>query len=147
MAVFGSRMKIKEISAVQDLCYCLGQFGGFFICLSAILEDITGRDIDLLKLADTCILNNYVDYDVKRPRAYSNSMYILKAQKILQYYGLENLKIEKVKSLPENFKGKYIVRKTLEGKTCFCLPDYKLTNYNKVDKDGRITAYYLFCNF
>ena len=41
-------MKITKIPAVQDLAWCLGSDGCYFICLCAIAEEITGKEIDLI---------------------------------------------------------------------------------------------------
>lgn len=135
-------MKITEIKAVQDLAYCIGSDGCYFICLCAIAEEIAGKEIDVIKTAKAMIDNNLLDYDWKRPKAYKNMMYVFDADKILKALGCKE-HIEKVKELPEGYDGKYIIRYSKGGYTHFVLPDYdSLTNSNCV-ANGKITAYYL----
>jgi len=136
-------MKIKNVLAVQDLSYCVGQWGCYLICLCACIEELTGNDVDVLKTAKYLIDNNIVDYDWRRPKAYKNSMYVKDADKVLALMGLPDYKISKVKELPEDFNGLYIIRHTLEGSTHFTLPDYDPMTWNKVSKEGRISGYYL----
>lgn len=136
-------MKIKDIKAVQDLAYCVGQWGCYLICLCIVAEEITGKEIDVLKAVKYLIDNKIVDYDYKRPRAFKNSMYVLDANKVLSYLGCSGYYIEKSLTLPADFDGKYIVRHTLEGSTHFVVPDYDPMTYNRVSAEGRITAYYL----
>lgn len=136
-------MKIKDIKAVQDLSFCVGQWGCYFICLCMAVEEITGVEIDILKAAKYFIDNKVIDYDYKRPRAYKNCMYVFDADKVLAYLGCKEYRINKVKELPQGYDGVYIVRYTLEGATHFVLPDYDPMTYNRVSAEGRITAYYL----
>ena len=136
-------MKIKDIKAVQDLAYCVGQWGCYLICLCIVAEEITGKEIDILKTAKYLIDNKIVDYDYQRPKAFKNSMYVFDANKVLAYLGCSGYYIDKVPRLPEGFDGKYIVRHTLEGATHFTVPDYDPMTYNKVAAEGRVTAYYL----
>lgn len=136
-------MKIKDVLAIQDLSYCVGQWGCYLICLCACIEELTGKEVDVLKTAKYLIDNEIVDYDWKRPKAYKNSMYVKDADKVLALMGLKDYRINKVKELPEGYDGLYIIRKTLEGAVHFVLPDYDPMTYNKVSKEGRISAYYL----
>lgn len=136
-------MKIKDVLAIQDLSYCVGQWGCYLICLCSCIEELTGKEVDVLKTAKYLIENNLVDYDWKRPKAYKNSMYVKNADIILSLLGLPNYRVNKVKELPAGFEGLYIIRHTLEGSTHFTLPDYDPMTYNKVAAEGRVTAYYL----
>ena len=65
-------MKITEIKAIQDLANCVGTDGCYFICLCAVAEKITGKEIDVLRSAWKAIELKLIDYDLKRPRAYAN---------------------------------------------------------------------------
>ena len=136
-------MKITKVPAIQDLAYCIGSDGCYFICLCAIAEEITGKEIDIVKTAKRMIDNNLIDYDWKRPRAYKNMMYIKDADKVLKALGCVDYHIEKVDSLPKDYKGKYIVRFTLDGNTHFVLPNYNSITYSKCVAEGRISKYYL----
>ena len=69
-------MRIKDIKAVQDLAYCVGQWGCYLLCLCIVAEEITGKEIDVLKTAKYLIDNKIVDYDYQRPKAFKNSMYV-----------------------------------------------------------------------
>lgn len=133
---------IESIKAVQDMAYCVGNSGCYFICLCIAVERITGKEVDILKTAAYLIANRIVDYDYKRPRAYNNSMYVCDADAVLEYLGC-NYRIDKRSELPKDFDGQYIVRYTLDGNTHFVLPDYDPMTYNRVHAEGRITAYYL----
>lgn len=135
-------MKITKVPAIQDLAYCIGSDGCYFICLCAIAEEITGKEIDIVKTAKRMIDNNIIDYDWKRPKAYKNMMYINDADKLLKALGCKE-HIEKVDELPKDYKGKYIVRYTLEGNTHFVLPNYNSITYSKCVSEGRISKYYL----
>lgn len=136
-------MKITEVKALQDLAYCVGQWGCYLICLCSAAERIKGVDVDVLKTAKELIDKNIVDYDWKRPKAYKNCMYVFDADKALAHLGCKEYRINKVKELPQGYDGVYIVRYTLEGNTHFVLPDYDPMTYNRVSAEGRITAYYL----
>ena len=135
-------MKITKIPAVQDLAWCLGSDGCYFICLCAIAEEITGKEIDLIKTAKRMIDNKIIDYDWKRPKAYKNMFYITYADKLLKALGCKE-HIEKVDELPKGYKGKYIVRYTLDGNTHFVLPNYNSITYSNCVANGRISKYYL----
>lgn len=136
-------MVIKAVPAIQDLAYCVGQKGCYFICLCALAEKITGVDVDVLKTAKFMIELGVVDYDQKRPRAYSNAMYVFDADKMLSLLGCGEYRISKRSELPEGYDGYYIIRHTLEGSTHFTLPDYDPMTSSRVAAEGRITAYYL----
>ena len=135
-------MKITKIPAVQDLAWCLGSDGCYFICLCAIAEEITGKENDLIKTAKRMIDNKIIDYDWKRPKAYKNMFYITDADKLLKALGCKE-HIEKVDELPKGYKGKYIVRYTLDGNTHFVLPNYNSITYSNCVANGRISKYYL----
>ena len=135
-------MKITKVKAIQDLAWCIGSDGCYFICLCAIAEEITGKDIDILKTAKRMIDNNLIDYDFKRPKAYKNMMYVFDADKVLKALGCKE-HVEKVDTLPKGYKGKYIIRYTLEGNTHFVLPNYNSITYSNCVANGRITKYYL----
>lgn len=135
-------MKITKIPAIQDLAWCLGSDGCYYICLCAIAEEITGKEIDLIKTAKKMIDNKIIDYDWKRPKAYKNMFYITNADKLLKALGCKE-HIEKVDELPKGYKGKYIVRYTLDGNTHFVLPNYNSITYSNCVANGRISKYYL----
>lgn len=135
-------MKISKIPAIQDLAWCLGSDGCYYICLCAIAEEITGKEIDLLKTAKKMIDNKIIDYDWKRPKAYKNMFYITDADKLLKALGCKE-HIEKVDELPKGYKGKYIVRYTLDGNTHFVLPNYNSITFSNCVANGRISKYYL----
>lgn len=136
-------MKIVDIKAAQDLALCIGRKGCYLLCLFAVAEEITGKDIDALKAAKYLIDNKLVDYNYERPGAYPNAMYVFDADKILAYLGCRKCYIDKVKELPKGYDGHYIIRYTYEGTTHFILPDYDPMTDNPVVKKGRVTAYYL----
>ena len=135
-------MKLTKIPAVQDLAWCLGSDGCYYICLCAIAEEITGKEIDLIKTAKRMIDNKILDYDFKRPKAYKNMFYVTDADKLLKALGCKE-HIEKVDELPKGYKGKYIVRYTLDGNTHFVLPNYNSITYSNCVANGRISKYYL----
>ena len=135
-------MKITKIPAVQDLAWCLGSDGCYYICLCAIAEEITGKEIDLIKTAKRMIDNKILDYDFKRPKAYKNMFYVTDADKLLKALGCKE-HIEKVDELPKGYKGKYIVRYTLDGNTHFVLPNYNSITFSNCVANGRISKYYL----
>lgn len=135
-------MKLTKIPAVQDLAYCLGSAGCYYICLCIIAEEITGKEIDLIKTAKRMIDNKLLDYDWRRPKSYKNMFYVTDADKLLKALGCKE-HIEKVDELPKDYKGKYIVRYTLEGSTHFVLPNYNSITYSKCVAEGRISKYYL----
>lgn len=138
-------MKITKVPAIQDLAYCIGSDGCYFICLCAIAEEITGKEIDIVKTAKRMIDNNIIDYDWKRPKSYKNMMYINDANKLLKTLGCKE-HIEKVDELPKDYKGKYIVRYTLEGNTHFVVGGtnpYNSITYSRCVAEGRISKYYL----
>jgi hypothetical protein len=110
--------------------------------LCAIAEEITGKEIDLIKTAKRMIDNKILDYDFKRPKAYKNMFYVTDADKLLKALGCKE-HIEKVDELPKGYKGKYIVRYTLEGSTHFVLPNYNSITYSNCVANGRISKYYL----
>lgn len=135
-------MKITKVPAIQDLAWCLGSDGCYYICLCAIAEEITGKGIDLIKTAKRMIDNKIIDYDWKRPKAYKNMFYVTDADKLLKALGCKE-HIEKVDELPKGYKGKYIVRYTLNGNTHFVLPNYNSITYSNCVANGRISKYYL----
>ena len=136
-------MVIKAVKAIQDLAYCVGKAGCYTISLYAIVEKITGVEVDVLKTTKFLIDHDIIDYDWKRPKAYSNAMYVKNADELLRLLGCEGWYVNKQKELPEDYEGYYIIRKTLEGAVHFVLPDYDPMTDNKVSKEGRISAYYL----
>ena len=135
-------MRITKVPAIQDLAWCLGSDGCYYICLCAIAEEITGREIDLIKTAKRMIDNKIIDYDWKRPKAYRNMFYVTDADRLLKALGCKE-HIEKVDELPKGYKGKYIVRYTLDGNTHFILPNYNSITYSNCVANGRISKYYL----
>lgn len=138
-------MKITKIKAIQDLAWCVGSDGCYLICLMAIAEEITGKDIDILKTANKLIESGLVDYDRKRPKAYKNMMYVFDADKVLKALGCKE-HIQKVDELPKGYKGKYIVRYTLDGNTHFVIGGerpYNSITYSNCVSNGRISKYYL----
>ena len=135
-------MKLTKIPAVQDLAYCLGSDGCYYICLCIIAEEITGKEIDLIKTAKRMIDNKLLDYDWRRPKAYKNTFYVTDADKLLKALGCKE-HVEKVDELPKDYKGKYIVRYTLDGNTHFVLPNYNSITYSRCVAEGRISKYYL----
>ena len=136
-------MKITEIKAIQDLANCVGTDGCYFITLCAVAEKITGKDIDVLRSAWKAIELKLIDYDLKRPRAYANKMFVFDANKVLKMLGCEGYYIEKVDALPKDYDGYYIVRYTLEGSTHFILPNYNSITYSNTVANGRKSKYYL----
>lgn len=136
-------MKIKDVKAIQDLSYCVGQWGCYLICLISIAEQITGKEFDVLKEAAKLIEMGVVDYDWNRPKVYKNCMYVLDANIVLKHLGCDGYYIDKRDALPDGYNGYYVVRHTLEGNTHFTLPDYDPMTQNRVTTDGRITSYYL----
>lgn len=136
-------MKITEVKAIQDLSYCLWDGGCYFFCLCAIAEKITGKEIDVLKTAWKYIQEKKIDYDVKRPRAYNNCMYIYEADTILSELIGEKYRIKKVEKLPQGYTGYYIERWKKNNMTHFVLPDYDTMTYSSVRAEGKISAYYL----
>lgn len=136
-------MKITEIKAIQDLANCVGTDGCYFITLCAVAEKITGKDIDVLRSAWEAIGLKLVDYDLKRPRAYKNKMFVFDADKVLEMLGCDGYYIEKVDELPKDYDEYYIVRYTLEGSTHFILPDYNSITYSNTVANGRKSKYYL----
>lgn len=136
-------MKITKIPAIQDLAWCLGSDGCYTLCLMAIAEKITGKDIDVLKSTRRMIDNNLIDYDDKRPRAYKNALYVKDADKVLKALGCDGYRIRKVDELPKDYKGYYIIRYTLDGNTHFVLKDYNSITYSRCVAEGRISKYYL----
>ena len=136
-------MKITDIKAIQDLANCVGTDGCYFICLCAVAEKITGKDIDVLRSAWEAIELKLIDYDLKRPRAYKNKMFVFDADKVLEMLGCDGYYIEKVDALPKDYDGYYIVRYTLEGSTHFILPDYNSITYSNTVAYGRKSKYYL----
>ena len=135
-------MKLTKIPAVQDLAYCLGSDGCYYTCLCIIAEEITGKEIDLIKTAKRMIDNKLLDYDWRRPKAYKNTFYVTDADKLLKALGCKE-HVEKVDELPKDYKGKYIVRYTLDGNTHFVLPNYNSITYSRCVAEGRISKYYL----
>ena len=136
-------MKITDIKAIQDLANCVGTDGCYFICLCAVAEKITGKEIDVLRSAWEAIELKLIDYDLKRPRAYKNKMFVFDADKVLEMLGCDGYCIEKVDALPKDYDGYYIVRYTLEGSTHFILPDYNSITYSNTVANGRKSKYYL----
>ena len=136
-------MKITDIKAIQDLANCVGTDGCYFICLCAVAEKITGKEIDVLRSAWEAIGLKLIDYDLKRPRAYKNKMFVFDADKVLEMLGCDGYYIEKVDELPKDYDGYYIVRYTLEGSTHFILPDYNSITYSNTVANGRKSKYYL----
>lgn len=136
-------MKITKVKAIQDLAYCVGSDGCYFICLCAVAEKITGKEIDVIKSAWKAIQNKLVDYDEKRPKAYANMMYVFDADKVLDMLGCKGYYIEKVNELPKSYDGYYIIRYTREGVTHFVLPDYNSITWSRTVAEGRKSAYYL----
>ena len=136
-------MKITDIKAIQDLANCVGTDGCYFICLCAVAEKITGKEIDVLRSAWEAIGLKLIDYDLKRPRAYKNKMFVFDADKVLEMLGCDGYYIEKVDALPKDYDGYYIVRYTLEGSTHFILPDYNSITYSNTVANGRKSKYYL----
>lgn len=136
-------MKITKIPAIQDLAWCIGSDGCYYLCLCAIAEEITGKDIDVVKTAKKMIDNKIIDYDWKRPKAYKNMMYVFNADRLLSALGCKGYHVEKVDQLPKGYKGKYIIRYTCEGNTHFVLPNYNSLTYSNCVANGRITKYYL----
>lgn len=136
-------MKITDIKAIQDLANCVGTDGCYFICLCAVAEKITGKEIDVLRSAWEAIGLKLVDYDLKRPRAYKNKMFVFDADKVLEMLGCDGYYIEKVDALSKDYDGYYIVRYTLEGSTHFILPDYNSITYSNTVANGRKSKYYL----
>ena len=136
-------MKITDIKAIQDLANCVGTDGCYFICLCAVAEKITGKEIDVLSSAWKAIELKRIDYDLKRPRAYKNKMFVFDADKVLEMLGCDGYYIEKVDALPKDYDGYYIVRYTLEGSTHFILPDYNSITYSNTVANGRKSKYYL----
>ena len=136
-------MKITDIKAIQDLANCVGTDGCYFICLCAVAEKITGKEIDVMRSAWEAIGLKLIDYDLKRPRAYKNKMFVFDADKVLEMLGCDGYCIEKVDELPKGYDGYYIVRYTLEGSTHFILPDYNSITYSNTVANGRKSKYYL----
>ena len=136
-------MKITDIKAIQDLANCVGTDGCYFICLCAVAEKITHKEIDVLRSAWKAIELKLIDYDLKRPRAYKNKMFVFDADKVLEMLGCDGYYIEKVDALPKDYDGYYIVRYTLEGSTHFILPDYNSITYSNTVANGRKSKYYL----
>lgn len=136
-------MKITDIKAIQDLANCVGTDGCYFICLCAIAEKITHKEIDVLRSAWKAIELKLIDYDLKRPRAYKNKMFVFDADKVLEMLGCDGYYIEKVDELQKDYDGYYIVRYTLEGSTHFILPDYNSITYSNTVANGRKSKYYL----
>lgn len=136
-------MKITEIKAIQDLADCIGTDGCYFIILCAVAEKITNKEIDVLRSAWKAIELKLIDYDLKRPRAYKNKLYVCDADAVLEMLGCEGYYIEKVDELPKGYDGYYIVRYTLEGDTHFILPDYNSKTYSNTVANGRKSKYYL----
>ena len=136
-------MKITDIKAIQDLANCVGTDGCYFICLCAVAEKITGKEIDVLRSAWKAIGLKLIDYDLLRPRAYKNKMFVFDADKVLEMLGCDGYYIEKVDELPKDYDGYYIVRYTLEGSTHFILPDYNSITYSNTVANGRKSKYYL----
>ena len=136
-------MKITEINAIQDLASCTGSDACYFICLCAVAEKITNKEIDILRSAWKAINLKLMDYDVKRPKAYVNKMFVINADKVLEMLGCEGYYIEKVDELPKGYDGYYIIRYTLEGNTHFILPDYNSLTYSNTVANGRKSKYYL----
>ena len=136
-------MKIVKVPAIQDLAWCLGSDGCYTLCLMAIAEKITGKDIDVLKTTRKLIDSGLIDYDDKRPKAYKNAMYVKDADKVLKVLGCVGYHIIKVDELPKDYKGYYIIRYTLEGNTHFILKDYNSITYSRCVAEGRISKYYL----
>lgn len=136
-------MKITKVPAIQDLAWCLGSDGCYLLNLMIIAEEITGKDIDVIKTTKKLIDLGLVDYNWKRPRAYKNMMYVMDADKVLKELGCIGYRIRKVDELPKDYKGYYIIRYTLEGNTHFVLKDYNSITYSKCVAEGRISKYYL----
>lgn len=136
-------MKITEIKAIQDLANCVGTDGCYFICLCAVAEKITGKEIDVLRSAWKAIELKLIDYDLLRPRAYKNKIFVFDADRVLEMLGCEGCYIEKVDELPKDYDGYYIVRYTLEGSTHFILPDYDSLTFSNTVANGRKSKYYL----
>ena len=136
-------MKITDIKAIQDLANCVGTDGCYFICLCAVAEKITGKEIDVLRSAWKAIELKLIDYDLKRPRAYKNKMFVFDADKVLEMLGCDGYYIEKVDALPKDYDGYCILRYTLEGNTHFILPDYNSITYSNTVAYGRKSKYYL----
>ena len=136
-------MKITEIKAIQDLANCVGTDGCYFICLCAVAEKITGKEIDVLRSAWKAIELKLIDYDLKRPRAYKNKMFVFDADKVLEMLGCDGYYIEKVDELPKDYDGYDIVRYNLEGSTHFILPDYNSLTFSNTVANGRKSKYYL----
>jgi hypothetical protein len=107
------------------------------------VKKITGKEIDVLRSAWKAIDLKLIDYDLKRPRAYANKMFVFDADKVLKMLGCEGYYIEKVDELPKGYDGYYIVRYTLEGVTHFVLPDYNSLTYSNTVANGRKSKYYL----
>lgn len=136
-------MKISKVKAIQDLAWCVGSDGCYTLCLMAIAEKITGKDIDVLKTTRKLIDSGLIDYDDKRPKAYKNAMYVKDADKVLKTLGCVGYHIRKVDELPKGYTGHYIIRYTLEGNTHFVLKDYNSITYSRCVAEGRISKYYL----
>ena len=136
-------MKITEIKAIQDLAECVGTDGCYFITLCAVAEKITHKEIDVLRSAWKAIELKLIDYDLLRPRAYKNKIFVFDADKVLEMLGCDGYYVEKVDELPKGYDGYYIVRYTLEGDTHFILPDYNSKTYSNTVANGRKSKYYL----
>jgi len=136
-------VKITKIPAIQDLAWCLGSDGCYYICLCAIAEEITGKEIDLIKTAKKMIDNKIIDYDWKRPKSFKNMFYVFDADKLLNALGCKCYHVKKVDELPKDYNGYYIIRYTIDGNTHFVLKNYNSITYSRCVAEGRVSKYYL----
>jgi len=136
-------VKITKVPAIQDLAWCLGSDGCYYICLCAIAEEITGKEIDLIKTAKRMIDNKILDYDWKRPKSFKNMFYVFDADKLLNALGCKGYRVRKVDELPKDYNGYYIIRYTIDGNTHFVLKNYNSITYSRCVAEGRVSKYYL----
>ena len=135
------------IKYIQSFCESLGNYGCYFFCLIDIAKRVTGREYNVIEVAEYCIKQHWIEFNFNNYKD-SNNFFIQNPTIILEYLTGLDWSVKKETASYKKMDGDYIVELWLapgyDGHFARLESDYNSLQRSFNIEKGKIVSYRVF---